>query len=82
MLCMISFSERCARRTQRHGFLFYWSFQISRLFLQEVKDVQEQYERYKDEMADVAETVEIATLDKEMAEERVSLARVNNHPHP
>ena len=31
----------------------------------------EEFERYKEEMADVAETVEIATLDKEMAEEKV-----------
>ncbi|XP_064631573.1 dynactin subunit 1-like isoform X2 [Lineus longissimus] len=30
----------------------------------------EAFERYKDEMSDLAETVEIATLDKEMAEEK------------
>ena len=34
--------------------------------------MQEAFERYKDEMSDLAETVEIATLDKEMAEEKVS----------
>ena len=41
------------------------------LSLQEAKDRAEEFERYKEEMADVAETVEIATLDKEMAEEKV-----------
>ena len=38
---------------------------------QEAKDRAEEFERYKEEMADVAETVEITTLDKEMAEEKV-----------
>ena len=33
--------------------------------------MQESFESYKDEMADLAETVELATLDKEMAEEKV-----------
>jgi len=33
--------------------------------------VQEAFERYKEEMADVAESIELATLDKEMAEEKV-----------
>ena len=37
----------------------------------ETKDSQESFERYKDEMSDLTETVELATLDKEMAEERV-----------
>lgn len=36
----------------------------------EVRDIRDEYDRYKDEMADLAETVEIATLDKEMAEEK------------
>ena len=31
------------------------------------------FDNYKDEMADFAETVEIATLDKEMAEEKVEM---------
>ena len=31
----------------------------------------EAFERYKEEMADVAESIELATLDKEMAEEKV-----------
>ena len=39
--------------------------------LQEKTDIQESFDRYKDEMSDVTETVEIATLDKEMAEEKV-----------
>ena len=41
------------------------------MFNQEAKDNLEQFEQYREEMADVAETVEIATLDKEMAEEKV-----------
>lgn len=42
----------------------------------ETRDVQETFERYKDEMADITETVEIATLDKEMAEEKVRVNEV------
>lgn len=38
----------------------------------ECKDIQEQYDAYRDEMSDVQETVELSTLDKEMAEEKVS----------
>uniref|UniRef100_A0A0L8GTB3 CAP-Gly domain-containing protein n=2 Tax=Octopus bimaculoides TaxID=37653 RepID=A0A0L8GTB3_OCTBM len=38
----------------------------------ESRDVRAEYDRYKEEMADLAETVEIATLDKEMAEEKVN----------
>lgn len=45
--------------------------------MQEVRDIRDEYDRYKDEMADLAETVEIATLDKEMAEEKASL-KMNN----
>ncbi|CAG2186819.1 DCTN1 [Mytilus edulis] len=36
----------------------------------DAKDVQESFDAYKDEMTDLSETVEIATLDKEMAEEK------------
>ena len=32
----------------------------------------DEFDRYREEMADLAETVEMATLDKEMAEEKVS----------
>jgi len=39
--------------------------------LQETNEVTESFERYKEEMADVAESIELATLDKEMAEEKV-----------
>jgi len=35
--------------------------------------VSEAFERYREEMADVAESIELATLDKEMAEEKVWL---------
>jgi len=38
---------------------------------QEASEVAESFERYKEEMADVAESIEIATLDREMAEEKV-----------
>ena len=41
--------------------------------LQELSDIQHEYEQYKEEMADVTETVEMATLDKEMAEEKVKV---------
>lgn len=37
---------------------------------QEMKDAIEAKDRHADEMADLAETVEMATLDKEMAEEK------------
>ncbi|KAH3855895.1 hypothetical protein DPMN_098470, partial [Dreissena polymorpha] len=36
----------------------------------EARDSSEAFEQYKEEMSDLAETVEIATLDKEMAEEK------------
>ncbi|XP_005089837.1 dynactin subunit 1 isoform X2 [Aplysia californica] len=36
----------------------------------ELSELQQEYEVYKEEMADVTETVEMATLDKEMAEEK------------
>ncbi|GAB1603614.1 dynactin subunit 1-like isoform X4, partial [Argonauta hians] len=36
----------------------------------EARDIRAEYDRYKEDMADLAETVEIATLDKEMAEEK------------
>jgi hypothetical protein len=39
--------------------------------LQEARDHLDSFEQYKEEMSDLAETVEIATLDKEMAEEKV-----------
>ena len=42
----------------------------------EANDIQEQFERYRDDMADLAETVEIATLDKEMAEEKVFFVKI------
>lgn len=38
-----------------------------------MKDLLEEFDRYKDEVADITETVEIATLDKEMAEEKVCI---------
>lgn len=42
---------------------------------QESRDHQDAFEQYKEEMSDLAETVEIATLDKEMAEEKVILTK-------
>ena len=39
----------------------------------EVRDVQEAFDRYKEEMSDLAETAEMASLDKEMAEEKVTI---------
>ena len=33
--------------------------------------MQEQFDRYKDEMSDTSDTLELLTLDKEMAEEKV-----------
>ena len=38
---------------------------------QECQDVQEAYNRYKDDMSELSETIEISALDKEMAEEKV-----------
>lgn len=38
--------------------------------LQEAKEALEAKERYMEEMADTADAIEMATLDKEMAEER------------
>ena len=40
------------------------------LSLQEAKEAQEAKERYVEEMSDTADAIEMATLDKEMAEER------------
>jgi len=45
---------------------------LSFVVYQEAGDAEEAFERYKEEMADVAESIELATLDKEMAEEKVS----------
>ena len=42
--------------------------------------MQEAFDRYKDEMADLSETVEIGLLDKEMAEERVSMETITESP--
>jgi len=39
---------------------------------QEAREAIEARETHAEEMADLAETVEMATLDKEMAEEKVS----------
>ena len=33
--------------------------------------MQEEFERFKEEMSDTADTIELLTLDKEMAEEKV-----------
>lgn len=41
--------------------------------MQEAREIEVAYDNYKDEMADLTETVEIATLDKEMAEEKVKI---------
>ena len=38
---------------------------------QECQDVQEAYNRYKDDMSELSETIKISALDKEMAEEKV-----------
>jgi hypothetical protein len=53
---------------------FFVLVHLKRIFchiFQEASDIQEAYERYKEEMADVSESIELATLDKEMAEEKV-----------
>ena len=39
---------------------------------QREEDVRQDFDQYKDEMADVSESMEMAALDKEMAEEKVS----------
>ena len=39
---------------------------------QEAREAVEAKERFQDEISEVAETIEMATLDKEMAEEKVS----------
>ena len=55
-------------------FVFFVLVHLKRIFchiFQEASDIQEAYERYKEEMADVSESIELATLDKEMAEEKV-----------
>ena len=40
--------------------------------MQEAKEVQEAFDKYKEDMAEIGEAAELATLDKEMAEERVN----------
>ena len=37
----------------------------------DAKDIQTQYDEYREEMSDLQETMELAALDKEMAEEKV-----------
>ncbi|XP_014615437.1 PREDICTED: dynactin subunit 1 isoform X4 [Polistes canadensis] len=43
---------------------------------QEAREAQAAREQYQDEMADLAETVEMATLDKEMAEEKAETLQI------
>ena len=43
---------------------------------QDARDAQLAREQYQDEMADLAETVEMATLDKEMAEEKAETLQI------
>lgn len=45
---------------------------------QEAREAIESKERHADEMSDLAETVEMATLDKEMAEEKVAAKPITN----
>lgn len=44
---------------------------------QEAREAIESKEIHADEMSDLAETVEMATLDKEMAEEKVALEPIS-----
>ena len=48
---------------------------------QEAREAIEARDLHAEEMADLAETVEMATLDKEMAEEKVKLITMINHNH-
>ena len=41
------------------------------MFTQKEEETRQEFELYKDEMADVSESMEMAALDKEMAEEKV-----------
>lgn len=43
---------------------------------QEARDAHAAREQYQDEMADLSETVEMATLDKEMAEEKAETLQI------
>lgn len=43
---------------------------------QEARDAQEAKDRYMEEMSDTADAIEMATLDKEMAEERAESLQV------
>ena len=43
------------------------------ILFQEKKEIMDAFENYKEEMSDVSEMIEIATLDKEMAEEKVGV---------
>lgn len=44
--------------------------------LQETAEKQAAFDQYKEEMSDLADTVEMATLDKEMAEEKLESINV------
>lgn len=46
------------------------SVSVSALGRQEAREALEAKDRYMEEMADTADAIEMATLDKEMAEER------------
>lgn len=43
---------------------------------QEARDAHAAREQFQEEMADLAETVEMATLDKEMAEEKAETLQI------
>ena len=45
-------------------------------FSQEAREAQEAKDRYMEEMSDTADAIEMATLDKEMAEERAESLQV------
>lgn len=47
---------------------------------QEAREAVEAKERHAEEMADLSETVEMATLDKEMAEEKVKYSHRSSNP--
>lgn len=44
--------------------------------IQEAREAQEAKDRYMEEMSDTADAIEMATLDKEMAEERAESLQV------
>jgi len=66
--------EERARWCQAAALFFIYFFIVTHpIYWKELSEAIESKERYVEEMSDVHETIEMATLDKEMAEEKADM---------